>query len=290
MDSVGHVPEHPTPTDCTRHTSLAHGNSILCSSSFRKTPSDALYSCPAQHPASQKEPALCAVRGCSSKANEEDTRLAYLENPCPDAMQYCSGSLAQVRQAGQRSVDNQPAPAEVINQCLGPSIWECCDHCHACALVEVRAWARLTGRDSDTVSTLTASTNTIANTASSSSVLLFPSWSHCCHPYGSSDSPDPTLPHRDSLSPSPPTVTCAYSSPTQDTFTLFPQSQKTHRQLSGRETKAQREKGPCHLNKREKPAPWHINYCCFHPTPPLFRYQLFPGKILPPHTSQDGLS
>lgn len=69
-DFVSQVPESPSQP-WTPRTSLTHGNSILCSSRVRKTPSDALYSCPAQHPAPREEPLLCPVGECSAKANEE---------------------------------------------------------------------------------------------------------------------------------------------------------------------------------------------------------------------------
>lgn len=49
---------------------------------------------------------------------------------------------------------------------------DCCDHCCACALVEVRAWARLMGMESIAVSILIASTNTITNVVANSLVLL----------------------------------------------------------------------------------------------------------------------
>lgn len=83
VDFVRQYPKSSPHQPCTLSISLTHGNSILCSSKVRKTPSDALYSCPARHPASQEEPVWCPVGECSEKANEEDFRTGVSEKPLP---------------------------------------------------------------------------------------------------------------------------------------------------------------------------------------------------------------
>lgn len=116
----------PTPA-CIRCTPLAHGNSILYPSGFRKTPSDTFTVAQhnTQHSAPQEKPTLGPVAGAHLRQIKRSWGW-HIWKPLPRhhtvlLWKACQGQTGRAFEK-QRSVDNEPTPVEVINQCSRPSI------------------------------------------------------------------------------------------------------------------------------------------------------------------------